>query len=195
MFMKICANLSRKRAWLCAAAFFVLVAFLNTASAQNLPPLNRDAIVGHLNTVITWYRDTTNKVQPAGLPSDAIYQDSTRNLAAEVVRLAFQSARAEAAVIGATEKNPNANQASTPPAQQNLTQIAARIAAQIDDTQSKLGGINKQLATAPRSKRKALLVERERPQGELSRSTASRDVVQTTAACSEETPDSAAAGL
>ena len=193
--MKICANLSRKRAWLCAAAFFVLVAFLNTASAQNLPPLNRDAIVGHLNTVITWYRDTTNKVQPVGLPSDAIYEDSTRNLAAEVVRLAFQSARAEAAVIGATEKNPNANQASTPPAQQNLTQIAARIAAQIDDTQSKLGGINKQLATAPRSKRKALLVERERLQGELSLNKVVQDAVQKMAAFAEGTADTAGEGL
>jgi small-conductance mechanosensitive channel len=194
MFMKICANLKQKRAWLCAAAFFVLVAFLNTARAQNLPPLSRDAIVGHLNTVITWYRDTTNKVQPVGLPSDAIYEDSTRNLAAEVVRLAFQSARAEAAVIGATEKNPNASQASTPPAQQNLTQIAARIAAQIDDAQSKLGAINKQLATAPRSKRKALLAERERLQGELSLNKVVQDAVQKMAAFAE-TADTAGEGL
>jgi small-conductance mechanosensitive channel len=194
MFMKICANLSRKRAWLCAAAFFGLVAFLNTAHAQNLPPLNRDATVGHLNTVITWYRDTTNKVQPVGLPSDAIYEDSTRNLAAEVVRLAFQSARAEAAVIGATEKNPNASQASTPPAQQNLTQIAARIAAQIDGAQSKLGAINKQLATAPRSKRKALLAERERLQGELSLNKVVQDAVQKMAAFAE-TADTAGEGL
>ena len=195
MFMKTCANLSRKRAGLCAAAFFVLVALLNTARAQNLPPLNRDAILGHLNAVITWYRDATNKVQPVGLPSDAIYEDSTRNLAAEAVRLAFQSARAEAAVIGATEKNPNASQASTPPAQQDLTQIAARIAAQIDDTQSKLDAINKQMASAPPSKRKALLAERERLQGELSLNKVVQEAVQKMAAFAEGTADTAGEGL
>jgi len=195
MFMKICANLPRKRAWLFAAAFFVLVAFLNTARAQNLPPLNRDAILGHLNAVITWYRDATNKVQSVGLPSDAIYEDSTRNLAAEAVRLAFQSARAEAAIIGTTEKNPSANQASTPAAQQDLTQIAARIAAQIDDTQSKLDAINKQLASAPPSKRKALLAERERLQGELSLNKVVQEAVQKMAAFAEGTADTAGEGL
>ena len=195
MFMKICANLPRKRARLCAAAFFVLVAFLNMAGAQNLPPLNRDAILGHLNAVITWYRDAGNKVQSVGLPSDAIYEDSTRNLAAEAVRLAFQSARAEAALIGTTEKNPNANQASTPPGQQDLTQVAARIAAQIEDTQSKLDAINKQLASAPRSKRKTLLAERERLQGELSLNKVVQDAVQKMAAFAEGTTDTAGEGL
>jgi len=78
------------------------------ALPQELPPLSRDAILGHLNEAITWYHDTTTKVQAAGLPSDAIYEDNTRNLAAEVVRLAFQSARTEAALITANEKSPNA---------------------------------------------------------------------------------------
>lgn len=37
-----------------------------------------DALLGHLNAVITWYRDVTSKVQPTGLPSDAIYQDNAQ---------------------------------------------------------------------------------------------------------------------
>jgi small-conductance mechanosensitive channel len=195
MYMKVPANLRRKRAWLFAAAFFALVALLNTSRAQDLPPLSRDAILGHLNAVITWYRDAANKVQSVGLPSDAIYEESRRNLTAEVVRLAFQSARAEAAVIGTTEKNPSANQASTPPAQQDLTQIAARIAAQIEETQTKLDGINKQLASAPRSKKKALLAERERLQGELSLNKVVQDAVQKMAAFAEGTADTAGEGL
>ena len=52
--------------------------------------------VADLDAAITWYRDGTNKIQAVGLPSDAIYEDNTRTLAMEAVRLAFESARAAA---------------------------------------------------------------------------------------------------
>ena len=75
-------------------------------SGQDQPAiqLDRDALLGHLNTVITWYRDITSKVQPTGLPSDAIYQDNAQNLGGQVVRLAFQSARAEADLVPSSAK-------------------------------------------------------------------------------------------
>jgi small-conductance mechanosensitive channel len=194
--MKISAYLQRKRAWFSVVALCCVIGVLQTFAAQDFPALNRDAILGHLNAVITWYRDATNKVQAAGLPSDAIYEDSTRNLATQVVRLAFQWARAEAAVIGATEKSLNANQAPTPPAQQqDLTQIAARISAEIDNTQSRLDDLNKQLTSAPRSKRNALLAERERLQGELALDKAVQDAVQKMAAFAEGATDTVSEGL
>jgi hypothetical protein len=75
-----------------------------------------------------------------GPPSDAIYQDNARNLAAESVRLAFQSAKAEANIITANSKSANAAPPSDaqPTRQQNLSQTAAKIAAQIEETQTKL---------------------------------------------------------
>jgi small-conductance mechanosensitive channel len=185
-----------KRTWLSVAALCVLLGILQTLPAQDLSALNRDAILGHLNAVITWYRDTQNKVQAAGLPSDAIYEDSTRNLAAEVVRLAFQSARAEATLISASEKNHNANQQqSSIPQRQDFTQMAARISAEIDDTQTRLDEINKQLVSAPRSKQKALLEERQRLEGQLSLDKAVQDAVQKMAAFAEESADTASQGL
>jgi small-conductance mechanosensitive channel len=194
--MKISVDLQWKHAWLTGAAGCVLLLVLQTLPAQDLPALNRDAILGHLNAVITWYRDTENKVQAVGLPSDAIYEDTARNLAAEVVRLAFQSARAEAVALGGSEKSPNANQASTSsPQQQDFTQIAARIAAEIDDLQSKLDDVNKQLASAPRSKRQALLAQRDRLQGRLSLDKAVQDAVQKMAAFAEESTDTVSEGL
>lgn len=178
------------------ATLSAAIGILSLSLGQELPPLSRDAVLGHLNAAITWYRDATNKVQAAGLPSDAIYEESTRNLAAEVVRLAFQSARGEAAVITASEKNSNANQAAkTPAQQQDLTQIAARIAAEIDDTQSRLDSVNKQLASAPRSKRKDLQAERERLQGKLALNEAVQDSVQKMATFAEESTDSVSEGL
>ena len=152
--------------------------------------LDRDAILHHLNAVITWYRDVTSKVKPVGLPSDAIYQDNTRSLATEAVRLAFQSARAEAAIIAAMNKSEkpgattsaDASQANSnngqPSQQQNLAQTAARIAAQIDDTQTKLDAVNKELASAPRSKQKDLLAQRDRLQGLLTLNKALQDTIQ-----------------
>jgi small-conductance mechanosensitive channel len=144
--------------------------------------LDRDAILHHLNAVITWYRDATTKIKSVGLPSDAIYQDNARDLAAEAVRLAFQSARAEANIIAANSKTASATPAApsgTPPTQQqNLSQTAAKIAAQIDDAQTKLDPVNKQLATAPRSKQKDLIAERDRLQGLLSLDKALQDTIQ-----------------
>src|SRR5260221_14182248 len=194
--MKTSLGLWRKYPRIAVAALFTLLGALSILLAQEMPALNRDAILGHLNAVITWYRDATTKVQATGLPSDAIYEDSTRNLAAEVVRLAFQSARAEAAVIGANGKTPNANQATKAPAQkQDLSQLAAQIAAEIEATQTKLGEVNKQLASAPRSKRKALLAQQERLQGELSLDKTVQDAVQKMTAFEEDSTDAAGEGL
>src|SRR4029077_6580403 len=178
------------------ATLSTMIGVLSISLAQELPALNRDAILGHLNAAITWYRDATNKVEATGLPSDAIYEESTRDLAADVVRLAFQSARSEAAVIAAVEKNPNTNQTAKTPAQkQDLTQIAARIAAEIDETQSRLDELNKQLASGTRSKRKALLDQRERLQGKLSLDKAVQDSVQKMATFTEESTDTVGEGL
>src|SRR3981189_195854 len=181
--------------WLSLVTLFTGFVSSRILRAQDLPALNGEAIIGHLNAVITWYRDATNKVQAAGLPSDAIYEDATRNLATQVVKLAFQSARAEAAIVG-QEKGPNPNQSSkSPQQQQDLTQVAARIATEIDDIQTRLEDVNKQLASAPRSKRKALLAERERLQGELSLDKAVQDAVQKMADFAEESTDTASEGL
>jgi small-conductance mechanosensitive channel len=186
--------------WKCALSYGIALLWLGAGlrilRAQQVPALNRDAVLGHLNAVITWYRDATTKVQGTGLPSDAIYEDSTRNFAADVVRLAFQSARAEAAFIRASEKTAGSSPAQEPPAQkQGLSQVAARIAAEINDTQSKLDEINKQVASAPRTKRQALLAQRERLEGKLSLDKTVQDAVQKMAAFAEDSADTAGEGL
>ena len=194
--MKISANSRWKNARFVSAALVTLLAGLSISPNQELPQLNRDAILGHLNEVITWYRDTQNKVQPVGLPSDAIYEDSTRSSAAEVVRLAFESAKAEATLISANEKDHNANQQpSGTPQHQNFTQMAARFSAEIDATQTRLDEVNKQLASAPRSKRKTLLEERQKLEGKLALDKAVQDAVQKMAAFAEESTDTASQGL
>src|ERR1700730_15121122 len=70
---------------------------------NSLPPIHLDgaAVLYHLNQLISWYRHSTTGIQSVGLPSDAIYQDNAKSLGSQAVRLAFQSAKAEAALIAA----------------------------------------------------------------------------------------------
>src|ERR1700730_11207386 len=72
-------------------------------SPNPLPPIQLDeaAVLYHLNQLISWYRHSTTGIPSLGLPSDAIYQDNAKSLGSQAVRLAFQSAKAEAALIAA----------------------------------------------------------------------------------------------
>ncbi len=175
----------RKTALTCVIAYIapVLVALcVQTLRAQTAAQLDRDAVLDHLNTVITWYRDATTKVQSVGLPSDAIYQDNSKNLATQAVQLAFQSARAEANIVSETDKTitPNVPQPAggQPNQQQNFAQMSAKIAAQIDDAQSKLDAVNKQIPTAPRARRQQLLAQRDQLEGLLALNKAMQDAMQ-----------------
>jgi small-conductance mechanosensitive channel len=169
-----------------AGGILLLALTIQSLRAQAAAQLDRDAILHHLNAVITWYRDATSKIKPVGLPSDAIYQDNARNLSSEAVRLAFQSARAEANIISMADKAnttagasaPAPSASAQPTDQQNRAQSAAKIAAQIDDTQSKLDALNKQIPTAPRSKQKDLIAERDRLQGLLTLDKALQETIQ-----------------
>jgi small-conductance mechanosensitive channel len=170
------------------AGVLIAALALSTQSLRSQTPtqLDRDAVLHHLNAVITWYRDATSKIKSVGLPSDTIYQDNARNLAAQAVRLAFQSARAEANILSPTDKTSDTNSppsSSAPPTQQqNLAQTAAKVAAQIDDAQLKLDAVNKQVAAAPKNKRQQLLAQRDQLQGQLALNKALQDTIQKMAA-------------
>lgn len=146
-----------------------------------LPPVQLDgsAALHHLNQVISWYRRVTTATPSLGLPSDAIYQDNAQSLGAQAVRLAFQSARAESALISAQQK---AAGASTPAEnstqQQNLAQMQAKTSAQIDQLQSQLEAVNTQIAKAPASKRPALVSQRDAIQGQVDLQKALLDALQ-----------------
>jgi small-conductance mechanosensitive channel len=163
-------------AWL-APSFFLSVFVL----AQGTQPLDRDAILGHLNAVINWYRNASGKVQTVGLPSDELYQDNAQNLAAQVVRLAFESARAEAQLISAANNgagNDASQNAQTPTQEEKLAQFAAQVKAKIEQDQAQLDALDKQLASATGSKKQNLLDQREKLRGDLELNKAMQDAVQ-----------------
>lgn len=154
-------------------------------------PLDSEAVINHLNAVIKLYRNAAAELQTGGAPSDVIYQDNEQSFTAEVVRLAFQSARAEAAAIRATEK---AGATSTSSAQSSA-QTEGRNKARIAEVQSKLDIIEKQIASAPKNKRDALIAQKQALEGELNLDNAVQEVIQKRAAFMEGGNDAAAEGL
>lgn len=147
-------------------------------STSTVPPvqLDSDAALHHLNQVISWYRRATTGVQTVGLPSDAIYEDNTKNLGGQVVRLAFQSAKAEATLIKA---QPGSAQASQENSQaQALEQMQAKTSSQIEQLQSQIDQLNKQIPRARPAQRGGLTSQRDASQGELDLQKALLDAIR-----------------
>lgn len=160
-----------------------------------LPPIKLDttATLHHLGQVINWYRHSTTS-QSVGQPSDAIYQDNAQNLGAQAVRLAFQSAKAGAALMEAQQRAGGTNQAAATTQQQNLAQMVAKTSAQIDQLQAQIANLNAQIAKTPAARRATLVSQRDAVEGEIELQKALLDTVQKMAAF-VETNGEAAGGL
>ena len=192
-------TLSHKRQQqMIAAALLCVTAFFAISVSNATPVIDREAILSHLNSIISWYRDSGSKIQSVGLPSDAIYQDTSQNLAQEAVRLAFQSAKAAAVLVNASDQTsapatPDAPGASSQ--EQNLAQTLATLKSRIDQNQSKLDALNKQIETAPPSKRLSLTAQRDSLQGEIALDQATQDAVQKLASFVESSEESGVGGF
>ena len=174
----------------------VTAALLN---ADDQPAISSDAIIRHLSSIISWYRDSTTKVQPPGFASDAIYQSDARTLAEQAVRLAFDSARATVPLVNAQGQQPSTD-SDGQPAQgatqsQNLAQFKAKTSAHLADLQAQLDSVNKQLATAPPRARPALQNQRDNLQGQIELNSAILDSVGKLLTFIENGNDTPAAGL
>ncbi len=99
----------RTQAWPAVTALLLLglVGLSDAGVAQSgvppapLPGLKAQdgAILGHLNAVIQFFRMVNEPVQKAGEPSDVVYREQAIAQAAQIGQLAFESAKAEAALI------------------------------------------------------------------------------------------------
>ena len=157
---------------------------ISQASPNGLPPLqlDGDAALHHLNQVIRWYRSTT-AIQSVGLPSDAIYQDNMQSLTAQVVRLAFQSAKAETVITITLQKAGGASPASGETAQQqNLARLQENTSSQIDQLQSQIENLDAQIAKIPAARQGNLISQRDALQGQLELQKALLDATQKMAA-------------
>src|SRR5579872_597 len=171
--LKSRADRSKAPCWISLAILCACVCGGGAVSLAADQP-DRNAVLNHLNSIISWYRDAVANVQPGELPSDAIFQQNVRTLAAQAVQLAFQWARAESALIGEPAGTRAPNGQSAPDFSQAQSQISTSIA----DNQSKIDDLNKQIASASGAKRKALTAQRDELNGQIQLDRARLDTMQ-----------------
>lgn len=164
-----------------------------TPPARVLTPVQLDgpAALHHLNQIVNWYRHSTTGMQLVGQPSDAVYQENLQSLATQAVKLAFQSARAESAVMAAEQKAAGTNPGSETTQQQNLAQMEAKTGAQIQQLQTQIEDVNGKIAKARATNRDHLISQRDALQGELDLQKALLDVVQKMSAFVESNGENA----
>ena len=150
-------------------------------SPDNLSQLQLDGseALHHLNQSISWYRHVTTAIQAVGLPTDAVYQENSQSLGAQVVRLAFQSAKAESILIGAQQKTEGGNQAPGPSTQQqNLAQLETKTSTRIDGLNSQINDLNAQISKTRGQNKDTLIAQRDALAGELELQKALLDAIQ-----------------
>ncbi len=145
--------------------FFLFPLSLATSHAQDekadTTQLDEKQILHHLNTVITWYRNTRTQIQPVGLPSDAIYQANASRIAIEVVNKAFQSAESAGPLL------PQDTSPSTSSSHQNLVKLLGDTTNHNKQLQAQIDQLNAKINSAPKRQVAALTDQRDRLQGEL----------------------------
>lgn len=151
------------------------------SSTSSLPAiqLDGDAALQHLNQVISWYRHSTTGIPSVGLPSDTIYQDNVKRLGSQVIELAFQSAKGEAAIIRAQKKGNGANAPGHESSQeQTLAEMQTKISGQIDQLQTQINSVDAQTAKTPAARRGNLASQKEALQSQLDLQKALLEAVQ-----------------
>lgn len=173
----------------CAAVIVLAATFGNgpLAFSQSAPSAGFDAqarsreIVAHLNSVIQFYRATTQPSQPiqtVGEPNDVVYRDQATALSSQIAGFAFQSATAEAALLAKYQ----AHQAASPNGeatneQEKMQAIEANVEQQITELQAREAALSTQIASAKPQAAAALLSQKKQIQGSLDLSNAMKDAL------------------
>jgi small-conductance mechanosensitive channel len=162
--------------------FFILLVLVpcgvmsQSAPAPTSTAGGEESIVPFLNQNIVWYRDLTQQQQLATEPSDVLFFNDNRQIAEQVVRLAFEYARARAQALAAQPTAP-ANSANVSP-YQTLTTLAAKADQQYKDTQKEVDDLRRQLTTATGVKRRKLQATLDETQSEVELFQARRDTLR-----------------
>ena len=144
-------------------------------------PLDSNAILGHLNQAIGWYRHLAALDVTAGQPSDTLYLENARNSAAQALQYAFQAATAQAALLAGEDHKGSSGaggNSSTNDQQQNIAKAVTDVANRIDQTQAQIQDLNQQIAKASGKERDQLTAQRDALGGELDLEKTIQDALQ-----------------
>jgi small-conductance mechanosensitive channel len=172
------SGIKRKVPLLAVTALLLLTSY--SGFAQNAPaPGNSDEIISFLNQTILWYRQLNAQRQLATQPSDVLFLNDNRQVADQVVRLAFEFARARAQAV-ATRPAGGMPSPGNPPASQfqRMADSANKAEQQVKQAQQQIAGLQRQLATATGARHRTLTAALDEAQSELELFQARRDTLR-----------------
>jgi hypothetical protein len=142
------------------------------ALSQQIPSFDAQArsqkVVGHLSSVIKFYRASIQPIQKAGEPNDVVYRDQAATLSSQAAEFAFQSAKADAVLIAKYQSSAAvAPHSSTTGEQQKIQDTEGNVEKQISDLQTDEAALDRELAAAAPQAIAALQARRKQVQGAL----------------------------
>lgn len=131
--------------WLIGLTILAIAPFyqFGLAQGQSTNLAGPQDVISFLNQSIDWQRQVTTEEQVATDPSDLFFIDDDRQTAAEVVRLSFEFARADAQVLAAqgapgTQTNASGKYSSLIRAAQDADNEVQQTKAELDSDKNKL---------------------------------------------------------
>jgi small-conductance mechanosensitive channel len=166
----------RTFSWAAAFAAAAITVAAHLSFAQTNTSSNQSDVLVHLDAAIKWYKDLTAKI-PAGIePSDSIYLSNAENYSEQVLKLAFQAARAQVQLETQSPGSENTSSAGQSAnnggqASQRYAQYEAQVSQRIADDQSQIDALKKRGGKGTAEKVQAL-------EGKLELDKASLDAVR-----------------
>jgi small-conductance mechanosensitive channel len=156
----------------------------SSPSAERPAEPGADDIIAFLNQTIVWSRHLSSQQQLVDEPSDALFLNDSRQIAEQVVRQAFDFARARAQAMTSQVDSGSSSQSRAaspqrPPSQyQRLFDSVAKADQKVKQSQKDLDALRAQLASATGKKRRTLLAAIDEADSELDLFQARRDALR-----------------
>jgi small-conductance mechanosensitive channel len=160
-------------------ALMLTCSFTSVSQTSSLTPTAPGEVIQYLNQTINWYQQLGVEHQIADEPSDALVLGDNRQIADQVVRLAFDYARAQAAAL-AKQGTATSSDTQNPAAArfQSLTQLSTKLDDQAKELQGEIDSLRQKLDTATGKKRQLVKNDLEETQSELQLVQVRRDVIR-----------------
>ncbi len=156
-----------------AAALTLLVASEPALRAQR--PLSDQEILEYLNQTVVWYHDVATAVQSPAGSRDALFADALRRSSTDVLQLAFDFARAQAAMPPVI---PGETTGPEDPRSRNLARSAAAAEQRAEQTKAELERLNRRIQSASAPSLSNLRAQRDELTSELNFAAARRDALR-----------------
>jgi small-conductance mechanosensitive channel len=138
---------------------------VSSTPASTMP--DDSSVISFLGDVINWSRGLALEDQIVEQPSDVLSVSQDKYLAGRVVTVAFEFARAEAALLAALGKQAPTGATDVLPSAEVMQNRGLKLEAEFKAASARVTALKAELATAPRRKREALARQLAGAQGDL----------------------------